>query len=101
MAWMHISMSLGIPLSEAYRTIDSADYMLYRAYFQLHPPISVRADVNTALIRQTIMSCNASKKSEVPKFEKLMIDYEKEYRNTQHDYKSIEIRERLEQFYRQ
>jgi len=43
----------------------------------MYPPASQRADINSALIRQSVFQVNASKKSDIPKLKDLMIDYEK------------------------
>lgn len=98
MQWFHISVALGLSISEAQRQISSTEFIEYQAYFQLHPPISVRADINSALIRQTIIASQAQKKSDIPKFENLLIDYENNYRMTQAEEKEKEIWGRMQQY---
>jgi len=62
-------------VDEAQSKINSRQFVEYIAYFEMYPPISTRADINSALIRRTIIACNAQKTSDIPDLEKLMINY--------------------------
>ncbi len=75
---MTLSLSLGIPLRECLQRIDSQEYAVYRAMYEIDPWGSRRADWQAGVIAAVIANQHATDESLAARPDDFMLDVERE-----------------------
>jgi len=59
--WLIIARTLGLSVAEAQQRIDSREFTLWRAAYEIEPWGEERADIRTAILLRTLVSAQGGK----------------------------------------